>query len=1171
MPTTLKYIELEDFKSYRGQHRIGPLRRFTAVIGPNGSDERKFSRSVHGSSSEYKIDGETVTSAAYMRELEALGINVKAKNFLVFQGAVESIAMKNPKERTQLFEEMSGSGLLKDEYDRLKAEVSRAETETQLMFQRKKGFQQEKKEALHEKDEAEKFQRLSNELEEKRVQHELFILFHNEEAITQLERDLEKKQRELNKGERKKSDVEEKVKEKRKEHGKKTKELASVEQDIREAESEVSKKRPQYIKSKERVAHDQKKLDSSKKSLTQATTAHEALMADIADLERQLQEVEAAHAEFRAEFERQSQDQGRDPQQAQAEIMKQSTTDSITAKVRLYHQLKEQADKESARYMQELDSINREQKNDQDQLDNETRRKADSDNKFRNKTHELEEAEKRVRKLEEHIVTYQENLEEQNRMRSELQAEVGTSRGRVDELQAKLEDVSKRLGDARVDKREEERRKKKEEVVVNLRRLYPGVYDRVVHLCSTNHSRYNIAVTKVFARNMDAIVVDTQQTAKQCVQYLKEQSLDVETFLPLDFILVEPLKERLRSRAVALDGTFYQRSGIISGGAADLAKKAKRWDDKELENLKREKDRLFEEVKQAQKKSRKESELNLLESQIKGLEQRMKISRQERETTNQQIKKLKKELTDLENSMKTFVPRIQEIESRMEQRGVQIQQKKIDMNQVEDRVFQEFCVQVGVSDIREYEDRELRSQEERLKRDNDYENQKNRLQNQLEYEKSRNLSGEVSIRRCNKVVSILVLGFWFHRFDSGTADNVSRWERAVQDAEDELERAKQAEAKQMAEIDKEMRRLDKLKNEKNAKKAEFDAIEEELNKLRKEQNSAVKECQVAAKHVGQIEAKVEAKKQERQSQLRSCKVRCGIGVIMSDIKIPLLEGTLDDIEGPDSSQSQSSQRESQTPNIVVDYSLLPEDLKDDLDDDRLGKAEEKLRKEIRDLENILQKIQAPNRMAISKLADAKHKLQSTNEELETRIRRTKQIKADFERVKRERCNKFNDCFDHVSNEIDTRLARNDAAQAFLGPENPEEPYLDGINYNCVAPGKRFQPMSNLSGGEKTVAALALLFSIHSHKPAPFFVLDEIDAALDNTNIGKVASYIRSKMDELQCIVISLKEEFYTHSDSLIGICPDVGDCTISRVLTKSLEDYEDVLPQVQQNLEDMAA
>ena len=70
-------------------------------------------------------------------------------------------------------------------------------------------------------------------------------------------------------------------------------------------------------------------------------------------------------------------------------------------------------------------------------------------------------------------------------------------------------------------------------------------------------------------------------------------------------------------------------------------------------------------------------------------------------------------------------------------------------------------------------------------------------------------------------------------------------------------------------------------------------------------------------------------------------------------------------------------------------------------------------------------------------------------------------------------------------------------------------------------------MRNLSGREKTIAALALLFAILSYQPAPFFVLDEIDAALDNTNFGKVASYIESQkgsMNIMVIMVISLKEE-----------------------------------------------
>src|SRR5207247_7741014 len=108
--------------------------------------------------------------------------------------------------------------------------------------------------------------------------------------------------------------------------------------------------------------------------------------------------------------------------------------------------------------------------------------------------------------------------------------------------------------------------------------------------------------------------------------------------------------------------------------------------------------------------------------------------------------------------------------------------------------------------------------------------------------------------------------------------------------------------------------------------------------------------------------------------------------------------------------------------------------------------------------------------------------------------------------------------------------------SYLDIEDSEEPYLDGIKYHAMPPLKRFRDMEHLSGGEKTMAALALLFAIHSYQPSPFFVLDEVDAALDNTNVGKIANYIREHAsDTFQFIVISLKSTLYENAQALVLI------------------------------------
>merc|ERR1712059_46743 len=404
------------------------------------------------------------------------------------------------------------------------------------------------------------------------------------------------------------------------------------------------------------------------------------------------------------------------------------------------------------------------------------------------------------------------------------------------------------------------------------------------------------------------------------------------------------------------------------------------------------------------------------------------------------------------------------------------------MNTVEDRVFSDFCKKIGVKNIRQYEERELKSQQERAKKKLELDNQINRISTQLET-------------------------------------------------------SKKAETVTLSEIDKDMKAVEKAKSERSFLKSEVDKNEEAVETAKKDVANVVKDLTSVSKQINQIEATLDNERASRHTILKQCK--------MDGINVPMRKGRLDDIddaEGEDASIEMSSSQPShgiyeKEEKIKIDYSGLNNSLQD-LETDDIKKVEKKFEKQISDLSATIHRIQAPNMKAMQKLDEAREKLAEANKDFDNVRRKAKTAKQNFERVKQERYDLFMACFEHVSNTIDgiyKNLARNQSAQAFLGPENPEEPYLEGINYNCVAPGKRFQPMSNLSGEEKTIAALALLFAIHSFQPAPFFVLDEIDAALDNTNIGKVASYIESQREKMNIVVISLKEEFYSHADALIGI------------------------------------
>lgn len=219
-----------------------------------------------------------------------------------------------------------------------------------------------------------------------------------------------------------------------------------------------------------------------------------------------------------------------------------------------------------------------------------------------------------------------------------------------------------------------------------------------------------------------------------------------------------------------------------------------------------------------------------------------------------------------------------------------------------------------------------------------------------------------------------------------------------------------------------------------------------------------------------------------------------------------------------------------------------------------------LEKSINDLTTEISLMQ-PNMHAAERYDGVSDKLKECNDNLDQVRDSSKAVAARFEEVRNTRQRLFMECYNHISESLTiiykdlTKSSKHPlGGNAYLTLENTDEPYLGGVRYTAMPPMKRYRDMDQLSGGEKTVAALALLFSIHSFRQAPFFVLDEVDAALDNVNVQKVCHYIRQRSKNFQCIVISLKDMFFEHADVLFGVCKDVPTVS-SRVLSLNLRDY----------------
>jgi chromosome segregation protein len=160
------------------------------------------------------------------------------------------------------------------------------------------------------------------------------------------------------------------------------------------------------------------------------------------------------------------------------------------------------------------------------------------------------------------------------------------------------------------------------------------------------------------------------------------------------------------------------------------------------------------------------------------------------------------------------------------------------------------------------------------------------------------------------------------------------------------------------------------------------------------------------------------------------------------------------------------------------------------------------------------------------LSSQKHDLETALEQLETAI---KQMNKESKKL-------FRDTFESVAARFSQIFPKMfGGGRAELKLTNPDDMLDTGVEIIAQPPGKRIGAMELMSGGEKALTAVSLIFALFQHKPSPFCLLDEVDAPLDEANIGRFAEAIRSMTSHSQFIVITHSKRTMEVADVLYGV------------------------------------
>lgn len=676
--------------------------------------------------------------------------------------------------------------------------------------------------------------------------------------------------------------------------------------------------------------------------------------------------------------------------------------------------------------------------------------------------------------------------------------------------------------------------------ILEKREQFSGLIDVVAEIVSVK-AEYEQAIDTALGAKMQNIIVEDDQTARDAVQYLKKNNRGRATFLPLNMVNGSRLRNHYLNQ-------LSQQEGFI-GLAVDLVDFPKR-----LENIFNfllgqivVSDNLDHAVKMS-KNSKRSFRIVTTEGDVVypvGAISGGSSSSSSRDLIgrSRKIKELKKKKAKLQQKGKSLVKKLENDKKNLDQKQEKLEsiKSKLQSLKMEENniINRQNRIEENLNDLKVNQDQ----------RNNNFSNLDNNLkssQNSIEAKQKKIKELKIEINDLNIDINDLRAALNIKK------ENMAEIEPQLKELELDGARISEKRNNAQEKLTEMQKNLEyKIEEIENCRQ-EMEAINSNLEKItdrrinlqqKKEKLEAAGEKlkerkENLTKELKDLEQQVEVKEKEsKKLQQDLNKIKDNFHQL--DLDYTKLDDKLENIKSI----------------LLEDYSLEPAEIDMTNLIEIKDEDEAEVETKIKFLRQKMEKLHPVNEAAVEEFAELKERLDYLHEQQDDLKHARNSIELVISDIEESMEKMFAKTFYQVKEEFAKVFkALFQGGKAKLELTNSEELLTTGVEIHAQPPGKSLKSLSLLSGGERALTAIALIFAFIQVKPSPFYVLDEIDAPLDDVNIVRFASFIKKYAKVAQFIIITHRRYMMTEVDSLYGVTMEKSG--VSRLVSLKLDQAE---------------